>query len=82
MAVQDDADGYTPAKMLEILKLRAIYLNQRGSTLNNPHIPKSFFANVRDQMIDVVHYSADVLAAIHQTLRDITLANETLQWTR
>ena len=78
----DDADGYTPAKMLEILKLRAIYLNQRGSTLNNPHIPKSFFANVRDQMIDVEHFSADVLAAIHQTLRDITLANETLQWTR
>ena len=78
----DDADGYTPAKMLEILKLRAIYLNQRGSTLNNPHIPKSFFANFRDRMIDVVHFSADARAAIHQTLRDITLANKTLQWTR
>ena len=78
----DDANGYTPAKMLEILKLRAIYLNQRGSTLNNPHIPKSFFANFRDRMIGTVHCRADARSAIHQTLRDITLANETLQWTR
>ena len=78
----DDTDGYTPAKMLEILKLRAIYLNQRGSTLNNPHIPKSFFANFRDRMIDVVHLNTDAYATIHQTLRDITLSNKTLQWTR
>ena len=43
----DNATGYTPLKMLEILKLRAIYLNQRGSTLNNPHIPSSFFQRFR-----------------------------------
>ncbi len=78
----DETDGYTPEKMLEILKLRAIYLNQRGSTLNNPHIPKSFFANFTDRMIDAVHFSADARTAIHQTLRDITLANKTLQWNR
>jgi hypothetical protein len=78
----DETDGYTPEKMLEILKLRAIYLNQRGSTLNNPHIPKSFFANFTDRMIDAVHFSADARTAIHQTLRDITLSNKTLQWTR
>ena len=78
----DDADGYTPAKMLEILKLRAIYLNQRGSTLNNPHIPKSFFAKFTDRMIDVAHFSADARATIHQTLRNITLSNKTLQWNR
>ena len=78
----DDVDGYTPKKMLEILKLRAIYLNQRGSTLNNPHIPKSFFAKFTDRMIDVAHFSTDACATIHQTLRDITLANKTLQWTR
>ena len=78
----DDADGYTPEKMLEILKLRAIYLNQRGSTLNNPHIPKSFFANFTDRMIDAVHFSTDARATIHQTLRDITLANKILQWNR
>lgn len=75
----DVADGYTPAKMLEILRLRAIYLNQRGATLNNPHIPKSFFTNFRDRMTDMVHFSADARSAIHQTLRDITLINETLQ---
>ncbi|MYC72471.1 MAG: hypothetical protein F4X17_17350 [Gemmatimonadetes bacterium] len=78
----DDTDGYTPEKMLEILKLRAIYLNQRGSTLNNPHIPKSLFANFRDQMIDVTRFSADARATVHQTLRDITLSNKTLQWNR
>ena len=50
----DDVAGYTPLKMLEILKLRAIYLNQRGSTLNNPHIPSSFFKRFSDQIIDVV----------------------------
>ncbi len=78
LSEMDDADGYTPEKMLEILKLRAIYLNQRGSTLNNPHIPKSFFTNFRDQMIDVVHFSADARAAIYHTLRGTTIANKTL----
>ena len=78
----DETDGYTPEKMLEILKLRAIYLNQRGSTLNNPHIPKSFFANFTDRMIDVAHFSEDARGTIHQTLRDITLSSKTLQWNR
>jgi hypothetical protein len=39
----DLADGYSPQKMLEILRLRAKYLNERGSTLNNPHIPEKVF---------------------------------------
>ena len=30
--------------MLEILKDRARYVIERGSTLNNPHIPASYFA--------------------------------------
>lgn len=34
--------GYSPEKMLQILKERCLYLNERGSTLNNPHIPKGF----------------------------------------
>lgn len=49
----DDGDGYSPVKMLELLKLRAMYVNQRGSTLNNPHIPKSFFSRFSDQALDV-----------------------------
>lgn len=32
----------SPAKMLEILQLRSAYIAERGATLNNPHIEKSF----------------------------------------
>jgi hypothetical protein len=41
--LQDLEGGYSPQRMLEILKDRSKYLVQRGSTLNNPHIPKSYF---------------------------------------
>jgi hypothetical protein len=36
--------GYSPSRMLEILRDRARYVIERGSTLNNPHIPASYFA--------------------------------------
>jgi hypothetical protein len=36
--------GYTSERMLEILRDRARYVIERGSTLNNPHIPASYFA--------------------------------------
>ena len=76
----DDGDGYTPSKMLEILKLRAIYLNQRGSTLNNPHIPSSYFLQFRDRMIDVTNISADEVSdATQKDIRIMTLANKELQ---
>lgn len=39
----DVAPGYSPDAMLDILKERVKYLIQRGSTLNNPHIPREFF---------------------------------------
>lgn len=35
--------GYSPEKMLSILKDRCRYLIERGSTLNNPHILASYF---------------------------------------
>lgn len=35
--------GYSPEKMLSILKERCRYLIERGSTLNNPHILASYF---------------------------------------
>ncbi len=41
--LQDLDDGYSPARMLEILRERAEYIIKRGSTLNNPHIPFSYF---------------------------------------
>lgn len=34
---------FSPSAMLEILKARCAYLIRRGSTLNNPHIPASYF---------------------------------------
>ncbi|MFA6020570.1 MAG: hypothetical protein WC722_09945 [Rhodospirillales bacterium] len=34
----------SPQKMLDILKLRAEYIANRGATLNNPHITKTFLA--------------------------------------
>ena len=42
--MEDLPNGYSPEKMLCILKDRAEYLVKRGSTLNNPHIPGSYFA--------------------------------------
>lgn len=35
--------GYSPERMLSILQDRCRYLIERGSTLNNPHIPASYF---------------------------------------
>lgn len=35
--------GYSPERMLSIFKDRAQYLVRRGATLNNPHIPASYF---------------------------------------
>ena len=41
--LQDMENGYSPDRMLGILKDRAKYLVERGSTLNNPHIPFTYF---------------------------------------
>ncbi len=42
--LMDVGTGYTHERMLEILKDRCGYLLKRGATLNNPHIPESYFA--------------------------------------
>ena len=39
----DLPEGYSPEKMLSLLKDRCRYLLERGSTLNNPHILASYF---------------------------------------
>ncbi len=41
--LQDFENGYSPNRMLEILRARLKYLIERGSTLNNPHISGSYF---------------------------------------
>jgi hypothetical protein len=43
--MMDIQNGYSAERMLKILKDRSEYLMNRGSTLNNPHIPKSYFDN-------------------------------------
>lgn len=43
ISLQDLEHGYSPRRMLEIVKDRATYLIERGSTLNNPHIPFTYF---------------------------------------
>jgi hypothetical protein len=43
---QMDLDGgYSPDRMLTIFKDRVRYILLRGSTLNNPHIPASYFSH-------------------------------------
>lgn len=39
----DMEGGYSPTRMLSLLQERCRYLIERGSTLNNPHIPASYF---------------------------------------
>ena len=43
-SAMDVDGGYSPERMLDILRDRTRYVLERGATLNNPHIPKSYFA--------------------------------------
>ncbi|MCT7978021.1 hypothetical protein [Laspinema olomoucense] len=43
LSKMDLKPGYSPERMLAILQDRCQYLIERGSTLNNPHIPASYF---------------------------------------
>lgn len=43
LELQDISNGYSPNRMLSILQNRNHYLIERGSTLNNPHIPFKYF---------------------------------------
>ena len=56
----DHQAGYTPEAMLEIFRLRVSYVATRGSTLNNPHIPK----NVLDPLPTITHDHAATLRAL------------------
>lgn len=41
--LMDLEGGYSPQRMLRILRDRLEYVCHRGSTINNPHIPRSYF---------------------------------------
>jgi hypothetical protein len=45
LELMDLEGGYSPDRMLKILKARAKYIIERGSTLNNPHIPENYFSD-------------------------------------
>ncbi|CCQ53795.1 hypothetical protein [Crocosphaera watsonii] len=47
----DRENGYSPQRMLQIIRDRCEYIMRRGSTLNNPHIPASYF-NGWEKIID------------------------------
>ncbi|ARC92163.1 hypothetical protein B6A42_08700 [Vibrio coralliilyticus] len=56
LAQMDLENGYSPERMLGILKDRMVYISNRGSTLNNPHIPFSYFKDF--EKIDDDHAEA------------------------
>jgi len=65
--LMDVDKGYSPQRMLKILKNRGKYLIERGSTLNNPHIPASYFkgweqitSNHKERLRELVHQSLNI----------------------
>ena len=77
----DVTTGYSPGKMLKILRLRAKYLNARGATLNNPHIPKRFFSGFRDLEMDVREAATELRQTARHRMRSIVLRTPALQRT-
>lgn len=64
--------GYSLQRMTEILRLRCAYVIRRGSTLNNPHIKKSYF----DQFEKITSDHAEVLRRLVRDYLDKTAATE------
>ncbi len=65
--------GLSPDAMLKLLRLRALYISQRGATLNNPHITsehlKKFWGTDRQTSVE------DAAAAIRDLARKFITAN-------
>ena len=80
LSEMDVENGYSPRTMLRILRLRARYLNNRGATLNNPHIPKSFLRRFADQAIDLAAAGdGKVRRRARLAIRRITMASAKLR---
>ena len=77
----DVTAGYSPDRMLEILRLRAKYLNARGATLNNPHIPKRFFSEFRDSEMDAREVAIELRQSARHRMHSIVLGTPALQRT-
>ena len=80
VAEMDEDNGYSAGKMLDVLRLRARYLNARGATLNNPHIPKRFFAQFHNRALDHRTLGETRLRSrIRRGLRSLTLESPQLR---
>lgn len=81
LSQMDLPNGYSPRRMLRILRLRARYLIDRGATLNNPHIPRRFFSTFADKMVEVApEVGGDGLRErIERNVREITMASAKLR---
>ena len=64
--LMDLDDGYSPATMLEILRQRCEYVINRGSTLNNPHIPTSVLNNFPKI---TENHAATLRSLVHKSLK-------------
>lgn len=74
----DTEDGYSPEKMLQILKLRSRYLINRGATLNNRHIPKTFFSKFQDRMVNMQNEVEKSSSSIIAQIRSIAISDPEL----
>ena len=78
-AEMDLPDGYSPNRMLEILRLRVRYLLDRGSTLNNPHMPKRFLATFANKSMPVSVGAEELRRGIRRAIRRTVMASTKLR---
>ena len=69
----DIHNGYSSERMLDILRKRCRYLLERGATLNNPHIPETYF-NGMEQITQ--NHSTRLRELVAQSLSDKTFAKD------
>lgn len=61
--MMDIKNGYSPARMLDIFRLRVRYVLSRGATLNNPKVPSTYLARFPNIVSD---HAATLRAAIRE----------------
>lgn len=80
LSQMDLPGGYSPRRMLRVLRLRARYLSDRGSTLNNPHIPMRFLSTFADKAVEVPQRGSDRLRQlVRGRVRQIAVENAKLR---
>ena len=75
----DVPSGYSPRRMLQVLRLRSRYLSDRGSTLNNPHIPKRFLSAFADEAVSARIGSDEMRRRIQRRIQDVAMRSAKLR---